>query len=116
LDTSTSEDKVTRLSRNVVTDYPLMRRYILGGKSSKIRISLRSESFDETFSGMVTIFKRSQETCLLFLCSPNVGRTAQLVETRHHKTGDFGCDSQKGYRTFLSDLFLLSAFSSAGIH
>jgi hypothetical protein len=95
LDTSTSDDKVTRLSRNVVTDYPLMRDYILGGKNSKIQISLRSESFDETFSGMVIIFKKSQETCLLFLCSLNVGRTVQLVETMHYKRGDSVFNSRK---------------------
>jgi hypothetical protein len=97
LDTSTSDDMVTMLFRNVVTDYPLMRRYIREGKNSTIQITLRSETFDETFSGMVTEFKKSQETCLLFLCSPNVGRTVQLVETMHHKTGDSGFDSRKGH-------------------
>jgi hypothetical protein len=34
---STSDDKVTMLSRNVMTDYLLMRRYILEGKNSKCR-------------------------------------------------------------------------------
>jgi TATA-box binding protein (TBP) (component of TFIID and TFIIIB) len=90
LDTSTSDDKVTMLFQNVVTDYPLMRRYILEGKDSAIRISLRSETFDETFSGMVTNFKKPQQICLLFLCSLNVGRTVQLVEKIHHKTRDSG--------------------------
>lgn len=97
MDTSTSDDKVTMLSRNVVTDYPLTRRYILDGKKSKIQISLRSETFYETFSGMVTMFKKSQETCLLFLCRPDVGRPVKLVETMHHKTGDSGFDSRKAY-------------------
>jgi hypothetical protein len=56
LHVSTSDDKVTMLSRNIVTDYLLMRRYILEGKNSKMQISLHSDIFYETFSGMVIIF------------------------------------------------------------
>jgi hypothetical protein len=39
---------------------------------------------------------------------------AQFVEALHHKTGGRRFDSQWGHWNFLSDLILVSAFSSLG--
>ena len=41
---------------------------------------------------------------------------AQLIEALRHKTGGPGFDSRRSPWTFSSELILLSAFSSSGVH